>query len=95
MVDIINSGIGINQLDEIFYDFNNIVFSQHTGIHVCVESQLLIDTVTSYLTEVITLIREEQVLEDFTCTGIICRICIAQLAIDVVDGFFLRVAGIL
>ena len=95
VVDIINSGIGINQLDEIFYDFNNIVFSQHTGIHVCVEPQLLIDTVTSYLTEVITLIREEQVLEDFTCTGIICRISIAQLAIDVVDGFFLWVAGIL
>ncbi len=38
VVDIINSGIGINQLDEIFYDFNNIVFSQHTGIHVRVES---------------------------------------------------------
>ena len=95
MVNIVNCCIRVNKLDQIFNNCNNIFFSQNSSIHISVESQLLINTVTTYLTEVVTLVREEQVLDHLTCTCIISRICITQLTINVVNSFLLRVCRIL
>ena len=95
MVDIVNCCTRVDQLNKIFNDLNNIFLSQDTNINVSIKIQFLIDTITTYLTQIITLIREEQVLENLTCTCVICRISITQLTIDIVNSFLLRVTWIL
>ena len=91
MVDIIDSCLRVNQLYEEFDNLNNILFGQNPYIHIGVESQLLVDSVATYFTQVVTLVREEQVLDNLTCTCIIGRIGITQLAIYVEHGLLLRV----
>jgi hypothetical protein len=85
----------VDKLNKIFNDLNNIFLSQDTNINISIKIQFLIDTITTYLTQIITLIREEQVLENLTCTCVICRISITQLTIDIVNSFLLRVTWIL
>ena len=94
MVDIINDGFRVDKLDKVLDDFDNIFFRKHSDIHVGGEVQLTVDSVTSYVTQVISLLREEQVVDDLTCTGIISRVSITQLTINVQDGFLLRVARV-
>jgi hypothetical protein len=54
--------------------------------------ELLVDTIAAYIAQVVTLVREEQVLEDLACTGVISRVSITQLTIDVAHSLNLRVA---
>ena len=94
MVDIVNGSVRVNQLNEILDNLNNIVFGQHTRIHIGVQAQFLVDAVASYFAQVVSLVREEKVLEYFPCTGIIGGIGIAELTIDVQHSLFFRVAGV-
>ena len=57
--------------------------------------EFLVDTVAAYIAEVVALVREEEVLNHFAGRGIIGRLCVAELTIDINDGFLLRVGGIL
>ena len=91
MVDIIDGCLRVNQLDEILDNLDNIFLSQNSHVHIGVESQLLVDSVATYVTQVITLVREEQVLNNLACTCIIGRVGITQLAIDVEHSLLLRV----
>ena len=95
VVDIINCSTWVDELNQIFDNLDDIVLSQNTDIHICIETQLLINTVATYLTQIITLVWEEQVLEYFACTGIISRISITQLTINVVDSLLFRVTWVL
>ena len=61
--------------------------SKSTYIHAGVKIQLLVDSVTSNLTEVITLVREEEVLNHLTSTLVISRVCITQLTVDICNSF--------
>ena len=47
MVDIINGSLGVDQLNEILDNLNNIFFRQHSHINISVESQLLVYSVTT------------------------------------------------
>ena len=89
MVNIIDCSLGIDQLNQILDNLDDILLSQHAHIHVCVETQLLVDTIAAYITKVITLVREEQVLNNLTRTGIISRICVTQLPVDIKHSFLL------
>ena len=95
MVDIINGCAGVYELYEVFNNLDNVFFCQDTSIHVYIETKFLIYTVASYFSQVITLVREEEVLEHLTCTCIISRVGIAQLPVDVEHSLLFRVAGIL
>ena len=66
MVDIVNSGVRVNQLDKILNNFDYIILSKNTNIRVCIKTELLIYTVASYLAKVVALVREEEVLEYLT-----------------------------
>ena len=94
VVDIINICFRVNQLYQIFNDFNNILFCQHLDIHIRIQIQFFIDTVTAYLTQVITFFREEQVVNYLTCTCIIRRISITQLTVNIQHCFFFRVTWV-
>ena len=75
------AGVRVPVLDEIVYSTKPF----------CIQIQLLVDTVTSYLTKIVTLLTEEQVEDNLACTGIIGRIGITQLSVDVPDSLTLTV----
>ena len=56
MIDIIDSCLRVNQLNQVLDNLDNILLSQHTNIHIGIEAQLLVDTITTYITQVVTLI---------------------------------------
>ena len=92
VVDIVNGSIGVDELDQIFNDLDDVLLGEHTHVRIDVEIQFLVDTIAAYITQVVTLVREEQVLEDLACTGIISRISVTQLLIDEAYSLDLRVA---
>ena len=94
MVNIIDIRLRVNQLDQIFDNLNNVFLREDANVHVGRQVQLLVDTITAYITQVISLFREEQVVDNLACTGIIGRICITQLAVDVKHCFLLRVTRV-
>ena len=95
VVDIIHIRFRVNQLDEIFDNFDNIFLGKDTHVHIGRQVQLSVDTITAYITQVISLFWEEQVIDNFACTGIIGWVCITQLAVDVEYSFFFRVTRVL
>ena len=56
MVDIINGSVRVDEVDEVLDNLDDILMSQGTNINAGVKVQLLVDSVTTNLTEVITLI---------------------------------------
>ena len=56
MVNIIDRSIAVDEVDEILDNLNDILLGQHASGLVCVKTQLAVDAVTSYLTEVIALV---------------------------------------
>ena len=91
VVDIVDHGIRVDQLYEIFNNLNDILFRQDALIHIRIQIQLLVDAVASHLTQVIPLVREEEVLYQVVGSSIIGRLGIAQLAVDILRSFLLRV----
>ena len=91
VVDIVNSSIGVDELDQIFNDLDDVFLREHTHIRLYIEIQFLVDTITADIPQVVTLVREEQILEHFTCTCIICRFSITQLFVNIAHCLNLRV----
>ena len=94
MVDIIHICLRINQLNQILDDFDNILFRQYSDIHRRIKIQLLVDTITANITQIITFLREEQVIDNLTGTYIIGRVCITQLTVDIQYSFLFRVTRV-
>ena len=63
MVDIIHLGIGVDKFNKILDNLDDIILSQYAYLRVGVKTELLVNTVATYLAQVITLVREEEVLE--------------------------------
>ena len=76
MVNIIDGSLGVHQLNQVLDNLNNILLRQDTDIHISIQVQFLVDAITTHITQVIAFVREEQVLDDLTSTGIISRVCI-------------------
>ena len=56
MVDIVDSSVRVNELDEILDNLYNVVTCKNAHIHICIQTELLVDTVASNLTKVISLV---------------------------------------
>ena len=95
VVNVIDSSLGVNELNKILDNLNNVFASEDTHIHLGGKIEFLVDSVAPHFTEVITLLGEEKVVDDLTCRSIVGRVCVAQLTIDVEHSFFLRVGGVL
>ena len=95
MVNIIDTCFRVNKLDQVLDNLNDIFLGQHTNTWVCVQTKLVVNTIATYFTEIITLLAEEEVENDFLSAGIIHGICITQLLVDVADGLLLAICSIL
>ena len=95
VVDVVHLCFRVNQLYEVLDNLRDVLARQHTDVDVGGKAELLINTVAAYLTQVVTLFREEEVIDDLPCAGIIGRVGITQLAIDVEHGFLLRITRVL
>ncbi len=91
VVDIIHSEVAADEGNQILDDGDDVILRQHVDVGVDILTQLLVDTVTTYLAQVVTLVREEQVLYHLTCTCLVGRVCVTQLTVDVVNGLLLGV----
>ena len=94
MVDIVDRGLGVYKLDEILDNLDDVFLGKHPDIHVGVESELAVYPVASNIAQVVALVGEEQVLYDLACAGVVGRVGVAQLAVDVQHGLLLGVAGV-
>ena len=95
MVNIINFRLGIDQFDQMFDDFDDVLFGQHADIHGGVEVQFLVDTIAAHFAEVVPFVGEEEFLERGACGLFIRRGCGAQLEVDVFDGLLFGVGRVL
>ena len=73
MVDIIDRSLGVDELDEILDDLNDISIGQHAGLRVNRKIELLVQTVAADVAEVISLFREEELVNDIPCRALIRR----------------------
>ena len=94
VVDIIYRGLGINQLDEILDNLDDIFLRQDTNVHIGRQVQLAVDAVTADLAQVITFVREEQIINDLACGTVVLRIGVAQLTVYVIYGLLFGVARV-
>ena len=56
VVNIIDIGLAVDQLDQVLDNLNNVLLGQYTDIVVSRQVQLFVDTITTNLTQVITLV---------------------------------------
>ncbi len=94
VVDIVDISLGVNQLDKVLDDGDNILLGENLYLHRSAETELLVDTITAHLAEVITLFREEKVGDNLACRRVIRRLRVAQLPVYILDCLLLRVGGI-
>ena len=92
MVDIIDVGLLVNQFDKVFDNRRDVGLRQHAHLVGHGKVQFRVDAVASHLTEVVTLVREEELLDDAAGGLLVGRFRVAQLAIDIFDSL-LRVVG--
>ena len=95
MVDIIDIGLAVDKANEILNDLDDVFLGEHSHVIGSSETQFLVDAETAHVTQVITLLAEEQVVDNLASTSVIGWLGVAQLAIDVVDGLFLAVTSVL
>ena len=94
VVNIIDNCLGVDKFNQILDNLNDIFLRKHADTHVCRQIQLLVDSVTAYIAQIISLFREEQIINNLTGTRIISRVCITQLAIDIQHCLLLRVTRV-
>ena len=94
VVDIVDVGLRVDQLDQVFDDGDDVLARQRADSGVDIQIQLLVDAVTANVAQVVTLVREEQLLDDVACRSLIGRLRSAQLPVNIYDSLLLGVAGV-
>ncbi len=89
MVDVVNVGLAIDKADEILDNLDNVLLGEHTHIVARVKVQLAVNAEAAHIAQIITLLAEEQVHDHLAGCCIIGWLGVAQLPVDVDDGFFL------
>ncbi len=91
VVDVVHIGLGVDQLDQIFDDGDDVFLGEHMNIHRSAQIELLVDAVTAHLSEIIALLGEEKVGDDLACARVIRRLRVAQLPVDILYGLLFGV----
>ncbi len=94
VVDIVHIGLGIDQLNEVLDDLDDIPPGQHPVLDIGLQSQFLIEPVPPYFSQIISLIGKEKLVNDIPGCRFIRRFSIPELPVDVHHSLFLRVTGI-
>ena len=95
VVDIVDGGLGVDQLDQVLDDLDDVIVGKHPHVGGRGKAQLLVQAVAAHVSEVVPLLGEEEFVDDVPCGSLIRRFGIAELLVDVVDSFDLRVGRIL
>ena len=56
MVDIIHSCLGVDELDEIFDDLDDVVVGENSDILTCGEVKFLVETISSHVSKIVSLL---------------------------------------
>ena len=73
VVDVINGGFVVDQLDEILDDLDDILFGQNPDIGRGGQAQLPVETVAAHLSEVVALVGEEELVDNVAGCGLVRR----------------------
>jgi len=95
VIDIVDLRLGIDQLDEVTGDGDDVDLGEDFGILGDFKTELLVDPVAADISEVVALVGEEKLVDDSACGLLIRRFRVTQLAVFcAVIGMFLAVPGL-
>ena len=94
VVDIVHLGFRVDELDQVLDDGDDILARQRADRRIDVQIELLVDPVTADIAQVVTLVREEELLDHVAGRSLVGRLRSTQLAIDIHHGFFFGVTRI-
>ena len=83
VVDIIDISLLVDELDEVFDDRGDVLLGEDADIVGDGEVEFCVDAVTSHIAEVVTLVGEEEFLDDAAGSFLVRRFSVAELAIDI------------
>ena len=89
VIDVIGHTIPRTEADEVFHRGDKVFLGQSALVVVNFEIEFLVDLVTTYAAEIITLGVKEEAFEHAACILNGWRIARAQLAVDVLECFVL------
>ena len=95
MVDIVDSRLRVDQLDKVLDDLDDVELGEYPCLGICGKTKLLVETETSDRAQVISLFREEELVDHVLGCGLIRRFRVAELFVDVFDSLVLSVGRIL
>ncbi len=94
MVDIINFCFGVDKFDQVTNNLYNVFPGKYLNRHFGFEAKFLVDPVAAHFPEVISLVGEEEFIDNVSCCCLIGRFSITKLAVNINDCFLFGVAGI-
>ena len=95
VVNVIDVRVRVHQIQEVLDDEQDVILGQRSVLNVFLNVQFAVDTESSHLTQIVALLREEQLINHPTRCVQIWWLSIAKLAVDVLHSFFLRVGAVL
>ncbi len=94
VIDVIDGSFRVDKLNQVLDDFDDVILRENPHIWVCRQAKLLIQTIAAYVAQIVSLLGEEQLVDDIPCGCLIRRFGITQLFVNVVDSLDLRVRRI-
>ncbi len=95
VVNVVNLRLRIAQLNEVLYDGDNVLLRKNLIGRIGLNSQFLIQTVATNLSEAVALLAKEKLVDNATRSILVGRFGVAKLTVDVLYGFNLRIGRIL
>ena len=83
VVNIVHFRLGVDQLNQVANNGDDVFFGQDLYRIANVQTQFLVQTVTTYVAQVVPLLGEEQFINYATCRLFVRSLCVAQLTVDV------------
>ena len=94
VVDVVHVRVAVHQVQQGLDDADDVVLGQGASL-LSLNAQLAVDAESSHFTQIVALLREEQLVDHTTRSLQIWWLRIPQLTVDVFHRFFLRVGTVL
>ena len=91
VVDVIDRRLRVDELDQVADDLDDVFLRQDADVRVGGKVEFPVEAETAHLAQVISLVGEEELVDDVAGRRLIRRFRVAQRPGGVEDGFFLRV----
>ena len=88
MVNIVNLRLLVDKLNQVLDNRGDVFLGKDTHIVGNIKPKFCVNPITSYITQIITFLREEQLLNNATCRLFVWRLGIAQLPVDILTCLF-------